>query len=93
MSARTAIVAAAVVSDATSLAAVGLTPRQFKAFVREHAVPHAKVGRRTVARLDRILEAIDRLSGVAEPRLPASAWDEAAVVAIAARPRSRRSAP
>jgi hypothetical protein len=81
------------VSDATSLAALGLSARQFKRFVREHAVPHAKVGRRTVARLDRILEAIDRLSGVAESRRPASAWDEAAVVAMAARPTARRSAP
>jgi hypothetical protein len=80
------------VSDATALPAVGLSPRQFKTFVREHAVPHAKVGRRTVARLDRILEAIDRLSGVAEPRRPAS-WDEAAIVEMAARPTARRSAP
>jgi len=81
------------VSDATALPAVGLSPRQFKAFVREHAVPHAKVGRRTVARLDRILEAIDRLSGVAEPRRSVSAWDEAAIVEMAARPTARRSAP
>jgi hypothetical protein len=94
VSARAAVVLAAVViSDATSLAALGLTGRQFKAFVREHAIPHAKVGRRTVARLDRVLEAIDRLSGVAEPRRPASSWDEAAVVAMAARPTARRSAP
>lgn len=63
MKQRPPAVVAVVVSDATSLAVVGLTPRQFRAFLREQSVPHAKVGRRTVARVDRVLEAIDRLSG------------------------------
>ena len=80
-----------VVSDATSLAVVGLTPRQFRAFVREHRIPHAKIGRRTLVRIDRLLETIDRLSG-AEPRETAVTWDEAAIVEMAARPRLRRGA-
>jgi hypothetical protein len=70
------------VSDATALAVVGLTPRQFRRFVAEAGIPHAKVGRRTLVRADALLEALDRLSG-ASPR--PSAWDEAAVVASAAR--------
>jgi hypothetical protein len=89
--ARVGLIAPVLVSDATSFAIVGLTPRQFRAFVREHGVPHAKIGRRTVVRLDRLLEVHDRLSG-AEPRRPSAAWDEDTIVAMAARPRARRGA-
>jgi hypothetical protein len=72
--------AVVVVSDATALAVLGLTDRQFKAFLRQQAVLHFKQGRRTLARLDRILEAMDRMSGADVP-----AWDEATVIARAAR--------
>jgi hypothetical protein len=70
---------AAVVSDATAMACLGLTPRQFRAFVREHQVPHARIGRRTCARMDHVLATIDRLSGAALP-----AWSEDEVIARAA---------
>jgi hypothetical protein len=79
--ARTALpsglVSPIVVSDATSLALLGLTGRQFRSFVRAHNVPYAKCGRRTLARLDLVLDAIDRLSGVNANR-PAAApvWNE-----------------
>lgn len=71
------------VSDATALAVVGLTPRQFRAFVAEHGLPLVRVGRRRLVRADALLEAFDRLSG-ASPR-PAPVWDEATIVAEAAR--------
>jgi hypothetical protein len=70
------IAAAVTFTDATAPAVVGLTPRQLRAFVREHNVPHARVGRRLVIRVDRYLEAIDRLSGVASRE----AWCEADLV-------------
>jgi hypothetical protein len=82
------VIAAAVVSDATSLAVVGLSARQFRAFLVAQSVPHAKVGRRTVARLEDVLAVIDRLSGRAAPasRIP---WSEAEVIELAARGGSR----
>jgi hypothetical protein len=79
-----ATVAPITVSDATALAVVGLTPRQFRAFVREQGIPRVRVGRRTLVRVDRLLEAIDRLSG-ATPRPCAAAWDEQATIEAAAR--------
>lgn len=74
------------VSDATSLESLGLTGRQFRKFLKEHNVPHARVGRRTIARADLVLAAIDHMSGGA-PR-PAPTWDEGATVAAAARKAS-----
>lgn len=70
-----------VVSDLTALPIVGLTGRQFRAWVRDASIPHAKVGRRTLARLDDVLAAIDRSSGrgAAPPR-----WDEEEIIARAA---------
>jgi hypothetical protein len=82
-----AVVAAAIVSDTTSLAVLGLTGRQFRAFLREQAVPHTKIGRRTVARVDRVLDAIDRLSGAEPARAP---WSEDDVIARAARKTGAR---
>ena len=73
-----------VVSDATALVVLGLTGRQFRGFVRAHSVPHAKCGRRTLARLDLVLEAIDRLSGAKARRSLATAWDEDSIVKMAA---------
>lgn len=75
---------AVLVSDATALAVVGLTPRQFRAFVRKHTIPRVRAGRRTLVRVDQLLEVFDRLSG-ATSRPSAAAWDEEAVIAAAAR--------
>jgi hypothetical protein len=69
-----------VVSDLTALVVVGLTARQFRAFLREHEVPHAKVGRRTLARLEDVLDAIDRSSG--RGATPAR-WNEEEIIARA----------
>jgi hypothetical protein len=71
------------VGDATALAVVGLSPRQFRAFVREHAIPRVRVGRRTLVRADELLAVFDRLAG-ASPRAAAPAMNEAEVVAAAA---------
>ena len=72
---------AAVVSDASAFAVLGLSPRQFRAFLLAQRVPNGRIGRRTVARLDRILEVIDRLAGDG----PRPAWSEAATIELAAR--------
>jgi hypothetical protein len=77
---------AVLVSDATALAVVGLTPRQFRAFVREHAIPRVRAGRRTLVRVDQLLDVFDRLSGTTA-RPSAAVWDEEAVIAAAARGR------
>jgi hypothetical protein len=76
-------VAAITFTDATAPAVAGLTPRQLREFVREHALPHARVGRRMVVRVDLYLAAIDRLSG-GSPASSGESYDEAAVVARAA---------
>lgn len=89
MSARDPVIVSLVVSDATALAALGLTPRQFRDFVREHAIPFARVKGRMLVRADRLLEAIDRLSGV-DRRSLAPTLDDDTVIAMAARPRRRR---
>jgi hypothetical protein len=73
---------AILVSDATALATVGLTPRQFRAFIKAHDIPRIRAGRRTLVRLDRLLEVIDRLSGAA-PKPSAASWNEAGVIATA----------
>ncbi len=74
-------------TDANAPAIVGLSPRQLRAFVVRHSVPHCRAGRRMVIRVDRFLEAVDRLSG-AEPR---AAWSEDAIVAMAAQSLRRAS--
>jgi hypothetical protein len=73
-----------VISDASAPAVVGLTARQFRAFVREHGLPAVKAGRRTLVRAEVLLEAIDRLSGSA-PRPAGDALDEDTIVELAAR--------
>jgi hypothetical protein len=72
------------VSDASAFAVVGLTPRQFRAFVREHGLPAVKAGRRLLVRVDVLLAALDRLSGASAREQPPAEWDEAAIVAAAA---------
>jgi hypothetical protein len=74
-------VAALVVSDLTAAAIVGMSGRQLRRFVAEHAVPHCVWRRHVYVRADRLLEALDRLSGAA----PLRQWDEGAVVEMAAR--------
>jgi hypothetical protein len=70
------------VSDASAPAIVGLTPRQFRRFVREKGIPCLRVGRRTLVRADLLLEAIDRLSGSVPRPAP---LDEQAVIDAAVR--------
>jgi len=72
-------VAPVIVSDATSLAVVGLTARQFKSFLREHDVAHARHGRRTLALLAHVTEALARMTGADLPQ-----WNEAEIIARAA---------
>jgi hypothetical protein len=81
------LAAAVTFTDATALAVVGLNARQLRTFVREHAVPHARVGRRMVVRVDHYLEVIDRLSGARAP----AAWNEADIIELAAARRGSRS--
>ena len=50
------------VSDRTAPALVGLEPRAFRDLLEREHVPHARIGRRVVARVAFVLEAIDRLS-------------------------------
>jgi len=64
----------ALVSDLTAAAVVGLEPRQFREFLRVAGVPHAVVGRRAIARVDAVLEAVEKLSRV--PDGPGDASDE-----------------
>lgn len=71
------------ISDDQALATTGLTPRQFRAALRELGVPHAKIGRRTVCRVDAWLAAVDKLAG-ATPRRPSVPWDEEAAIQRAA---------
>jgi hypothetical protein len=80
----TVVVGALLVTDLTSLPVCGLTPRQFRTFLHDHDVPRCKIGRRTVVRVDRLLEVIDRLSG----RRPSPDWSEEETIARAARSRS-----
>jgi hypothetical protein len=53
-----ASVGALLVSDRTALAVSGLNPRQFRAYVRKHGIPHAKVARRMLVRADVLLAAL-----------------------------------
>lgn len=78
------------ISDATSLAVVGLTGRQFRAFVRKYKISFATVGRRMLVRVDLLLEVVNRLSG-ATSISKAVVWDEDATVQAAA--LGKRSKP
>jgi hypothetical protein len=75
------IATAIVVTDRTAKGMLDMSPRQFQAFLREQEIPHFKQGRRTIARLDRVLEVIDRLSTACAR----AAWDEKEIIALAAR--------
>ena len=88
MSARSAVVPPIVISDETAPRDVRMASRRFRRFVRKHAIPHVLDGRRMYVRADRFLDALDRLSGV-DPRRSAQAWDEDAVVRLAAQSAKR----
>jgi hypothetical protein len=69
-------VGALLVSDRTALAVSGLNPRQFRAYVRKHGIPHAKIARRMLVRADVLLAALG-LNGAtptAKPEPVRSDW-------------------
>jgi hypothetical protein len=55
------------ISDATSLASIGLTPRQFRCWIAAEGIPHRRVGRRTVA----LVEDVRRALGATPAAAPA----------------------
>jgi hypothetical protein len=58
-------IAPATVTDRTCAAVTGLEPRAFCELVSREKIPHARIGRRVVVRLDDFLAAVARLSSVA----------------------------
>ena len=68
------------ITDASAPGVLGLSPRQFRRFVREHNIPSVRAGRRTLVRADVLLEALDRLAGVPSSVEP---WTEADLIAAA----------
>jgi hypothetical protein len=60
---------------------LGLSPRQFRHWLRTSGVPCARIGKRTIARADVVLAAIDAAAGTA----PRPAWSEDATIEAAAR--------
>lgn len=69
------------ISDATSLDALGLSPRQFRRWLHE-GIAHQKVGRRSVALVEDIRRALGATSPAPAPR---AALSEAEVVELATR--------
>ena len=67
------------VSDKTCFAVCGVEPGPWKRALSELRVPNTKIGRRTVARLDDWLAAVDRATGRGAPE-----WNEDAIIARAA---------
>ncbi|HEV3189112.1 MAG TPA: hypothetical protein VGY54_01375 [Polyangiaceae bacterium] len=51
------------VTDQSAPAIVGLEARQFREFLRAERVRHARLGKRVIARVDDVLEALDRVAG------------------------------
>lgn len=54
-------VAPVTVTDLTCAQVLGLEPRPYRELLARERVPHAKIGRRVVARIEDVLEALDRL--------------------------------
>jgi len=50
------------VTDRTAAALLGLEPRVFRELLASQRIPHARHGRRVIARVDLVLAAIDRMS-------------------------------
>jgi hypothetical protein len=89
-------VAPVTVTDRTSALVLGIEPRAYRAFVVRERIPHARLGRRIVARIEDILAALDRLAGKIEPPVAPFPDEEAeqpetadAVLALLGRKRSR----
>jgi hypothetical protein len=55
-------IAPATVSDLTAPAVIGIEAWQFRTLLQRERVPHARLGKRVVARVDHVLAAIDRLA-------------------------------
>jgi hypothetical protein len=73
-------VAPATVTDRTAPLVLGLEPRAYRELVSRLHVPHARIGRRVVARVDDVLAAFDRIAradGAVEPEAPAADFDTA----------------
>jgi hypothetical protein len=64
------------VTDKTSVAVFGVPWRTLRAWLDAAGIPYTKIGRRPIVRVDRVLDAIDRMSGAA----PRDDWSEQAVV-------------
>ena len=56
------VVAPATVTDRTCAAVLGLEPRAYRAWLAAAGIPHARIGRRVVARVDDVLAAVTRLA-------------------------------
>lgn len=88
----------ALVSDLTAAAVVGLEPRQFREWLRIAGIPHVVVGHRAIARVEAVLEAVERLStapvGLADKACEESGSDsEPTVDQLLAQVGRRRAAP
>ena len=57
------IVTPVTVTDRTCAAVLGLEPRVYRELVVRERIPHARLGRRIVARIEDVLVAVDRLAG------------------------------
>jgi hypothetical protein len=55
-------VAVVTVTDLTAAIVLGFEPRPFREFLVRERVPHARVGRHVVARIEHVLVALDRLA-------------------------------
>jgi hypothetical protein len=55
-------VAPVTVTDRTAPLVLGLEPRAYRELVTRWRVPHARIGRRVVARVEDVLAAFDRVS-------------------------------
>ena len=84
-------VAPPLVSDLTAPHLVGLDGRPFRDFLRAAKIPHAIVGRRVLARLELVVEAVDRLAATGSTETPETSEDEPNAEAILARIGRRRA--
>jgi len=66
------------ISDLTALAALGLTPRQFRRWLIDASVPHRKLGRRTIVLVDHVRAALGATAA------PAPALSRVELVRLAA---------
>jgi hypothetical protein len=78
-----------IVSDLTCWAVAGMRARSFRMLVVERQIPNAVYRRHVYVRLDHLLAALGLSDGTDAPASSPSpvAWDENAVIAMAARPR------